>query len=660
MPPRLRLPRRMISSAFLSMICLLLVLSLAASPASALRVNAWNVLNVSSTNNATSRVTYMRTVLQQIDPDVLVTEEMIGLDGAQYFYNNVLQIIEPGQWTMAPFVNGPDTDNACYYRTSLLDYVGMVTLHTALRDISGWIFRPDGYTSSAAEFRVYALHLKASSGSDNENKRLAEATILRNHLNSLPAGTHFIIGGDYNLYSSSEPAWGELTGSQSDNDGRVFDPVNRVGSWHNNSSYVDVHSQSPRVDNLGDGGSTGGMDDRFDFLLANDDMLDNSGIAYLSGSYTTYGQDGNHFNKNITDSPTIPEGSTVANALFRASDHLPLFLDIQVPARLQITGTADFGRVLQGSTAVLSLTVQNPAIAPAEDLSYSVTASSGFSGPASTSPVAPGGQNLAAITAETSSPAALSGQVTFSTNAVDDPTAQLPASATVLRPAAPSVHSDVIVLSEAADFGSHLPGEFTDISVAAHNVGFDSLQALLNVYDWTVTGTDAAKFGVVSFTAAEVGATGATFQLHFDDSGAATGSTYVATLHLKTRDEQGVLGASARSDLNYDLSAFVENSATPAPAIPGLTRLMGNHPNPFNPRTTIAFDLAREGRVQIAVYDLRGRRVVTLLDASRAAGSYSVVWNGADQSGRPVASGVYLYRLLTDGVDQTRSMALVR
>lgn len=659
MPPRTRLVGRMTPPTLISSICLLLILLVAVSPADALRVNSWNVLNVSA-SNASSRVDDMRVVLQQIQPDLLVAQELIGEAGAQYFFDNVLEVIEPGQWAMAPFVDSYDTDNACYYRTSVLDYLSMITLDTALRDINGWVFRLDGYSSSGAEFRVYSLHLKASSGSSNEQKRLAEAAILRDHLNSLPAGTHFLVGGDYNLYGASEPAWAELTGSQSDNDGRCFDPINRVGEWHNNSSYADVHSQSPRLDDLGDGGSTGGLDDRFDFILANDDMLDGSAIAYISGSYTTYGQDGNHFNENITDSPTIPEGATIANALLHASDHLPLYLDLQVPARLQIAGNLEFGRVLEGSTAQRSLVVENPAVAPADDLDYTVSASAGFTAPSSTSPVAPGGYAVVTITADTSTPAELDGQVTFTTNAVDDLTKQVAAAATVLRAAAPSVRSDAVVLSEAADFGSHLEGAFDDIFVDACNYGFDSLQALLNVYDWSITGGDAGRFSVVDFSAVDVGATPASFQLHFDDTGAAGGATYVATLYLKTRDEQGVLGASTRSDLVFDLTATVEDTGTAVPDLPGVTRLVGNHPNPFNPRTTVAFDLARAGHVRLEIYDVRGRRVAVLVDEARPAGSYSVDWNGVDGTGRPVASGVYFQHLVADGTDQTRSMTLVR
>lgn len=660
MPPLTRLPGRPTPPVLSRFLLASLLLTVFATPALALRVASWNVLNASP-SNLSSRLVYVRTVLTAIHPDLMIAEEIIGTDGAQNFLDNVLNNIEPGQWSMAPFVEGPDTESACYYRTSALNYQSMVTLSTALRDISGWAFKPDGYSATAAEFRIYAVHLKASTGTDNEQKRLAEATILRNHLNSLPAGSHFLVGGDFNFYSaSSEPAWDELTGSASDNDGRCYDPINRVGNWHNNSAFVDVHSQSPRLDNLGDGGSTGGLDDRFDFLLANDDMLDGAGIAYLTGTYTTYGQDGNHFNKNITDSPTIPQGATIANALFRGSDHLPLYLELQMPAELQITGNLAFGRVLIGTTPQIGLQVANPAPIPSDALDYSVHASAGFTAPSSSPSVAAGGSGSASIGVVTSTPADLTGTVDFTTNAPDDPTPQVAASATVLAPSAPSVRSDALLSSEAADFGSHAVGEFSALQVDAYNYGFTTLQALLNVYEVQISGTDAARFSVPSFAALDLGATPAAFTVHFDDSGATGGSVYTASLHFKTRDEQGVLGASARNDLVYDLSATVEVVGTAAPAIPGITRLLTNHPNPFNPRTTIRFDLARAGAVHLSIYDARGRQIATLLDGGLPAGSHSTIWNGVDSTGRQVASGVYFYRFQADGVDQTRSMTLVR
>jgi len=70
-----------------------------------------------------------------------------------------------------------------------------------------------------------------------------------------------------------------------------------------------------------------------------------------------------------------------------------------------------------------------------------------------------------------------------------------------------------------------------------------------------------------------------------------------------------------------------------------------NHPNPFNPLTVIPYSVARPGRVRLAVYDGVGHRVRTLVDRNMAPGSYSEQWDGRDEQGRSVASGVYFYRL---------------
>ena len=94
--------------------------------------------------------------------------------------------------------------------------------------------------------------------------------------------------------------------------------------------------------------------------------------------------------------------------------------------------------------------------------------------------------------------------------------------------------------------------------------------------------------------------------------------------------------------------------------MPQATRLTGVWPNPFNPQTTVAFDLAREGRARLLVYDLQGRLVSRLVDASLPAGHHSVVWQGRDESGRSVSSGIYFACLEVDGVKQLSKLTLVK
>jgi hypothetical protein len=83
-------------------------------------------------------------------------------------------------------------------------------------------------------------------------------------------------------------------------------------------------------------------------------------------------------------------------------------------------------------------------------------------------------------------------------------------------------------------------------------------------------------------------------------------------------------------------------------------------PNPFNPRVSVALGLPRAARVELAVYDVRGRRVARLVDGMLAAGRHEVSWTGDDDRGRAVASGVYMVRLRLGGEELVCKLALVR
>jgi len=82
--------------------------------------------------------------------------------------------------------------------------------------------------------------------------------------------------------------------------------------------------------------------------------------------------------------------------------------------------------------------------------------------------------------------------------------------------------------------------------------------------------------------------------------------------------------------------------------IPNVSTLLGNFPNPFNPETTIQFSIGNVENVEINVYNVRGQRVRTLLDGSKEfeAGYHDVIWNGRDDRGQSVGSGVYFYRMV--------------
>lgn len=93
---------------------------------------------------------------------------------------------------------------------------------------------------------------------------------------------------------------------------------------------------------------------------------------------------------------------------------------------------------------------------------------------------------------------------------------------------------------------------------------------------------------------------------------------------------------------------------------PAPLSLLHNHPNPFNPSTTLSFTLPDPGRVLLAVYDITGRKVRTLVSESWRAGSHTVIWDGRDDAGNAVASGVYLSRLTAGKYTATGKMLLLK
>jgi hypothetical protein len=104
----------------------------------------------------------------------------------------------------------------------------------------------------------------------------------------------------------------------------------------------------------------------------------------------------------------------------------------------------------------------------------------------------------------------------------------------------------------------------------------------------------------------------------------------------------------------------LSDAVTGARSAPRELALHPNYPNPFNPSTTIRFETASRGRALLRVYDVRGALVRTLLDDTRDAGAGSVTWDGRDDEGRFVSSGVYLYRLTAGGESRTRKMVLLK
>lgn len=122
---------------------------------------------------------------------------------------------------------------------------------------------------------------------------------------------------------------------------------------------------------------------------------------------------------------------------------------------------------------------------------------------------------------------------------------------------------------------------------------------------------------------------------------------------------------TASGDYSYSTFIIVPQSLATAadetdPSLPDAFTLQQNYPNPFNPSTHIDYTLPRQSDVDLAVYNITGQWVATLVHGRQISGQHSVDWNGVDGAGQPVASGTYLYRLRTDDFVVSKKMMLVK
>ncbi len=140
------------------------------------------------------------------------------------------------------------------------------------------------------------------------------------------------------------------------------------------------------------------------------------------------------------------------------------------------------------------------------------------------------------------------------------------------------------------------------------------------------------------------------------------GAEEAAALAVSPQRDLYVAGYSYRSGRDMDLLAVRYGLQAPAaaPAVAQVGPVLAAHPNPFNPRVALVFDLDEAGPVRLEIFDARGRRVARAHDGPLPAGRHRLIWDGRTVSGAPAAAGAYLARLTTAGGEDIRALALVR
>ena len=116
-----------------------------------------------------------------------------------------------------------------------------------------------------------------------------------------------------------------------------------------------------------------------------------------------------------------------------------------------------------------------------------------------------------------------------------------------------------------------------------------------------------------------------------------------------------ILAGESGKEVNSFSSTFDVSFVTPKK-----TSLSENYPNPFNPSTTIKYELSKAGMVSVIIYDLKGAEVTTLVNKHQEADYYNILWNGLNNNGQAVASGRYIVKMTAPGFSETITMTLLK
>jgi hypothetical protein len=297
-----------------------------------------NVLNYPNGcgTNILNREDTLRKICEFVQPDIFVICELQEEFGADSILNKSLNVYGKTNYARANWVPNASSSNnfqnMLFYNTDKLTLQSQAEIVNSLRDINHYVLYVNdpylGVHQDTIFLEVYMSHLKAGTGSVNENTRDAMAQLIRTYVDTRPSGRNHFLCGDLNVYDNLEPAYITLTSGGID---PFVDPINQAGDWHDEPLYASIHTQSPRTSAL-DCGAAGGMDDRFDQILVTQNVMDGTDSAtYISGSYDALGNDGLHFDINLLDPPTnVAYPDSIVKAVYYMSDHLPIILDVEV------------------------------------------------------------------------------------------------------------------------------------------------------------------------------------------------------------------------------------------------------------------------------------------------------------------------------------------
>ena len=296
------------------------------------------------TNNNTQRKDEcIRTLLDYVEPDIFTVCEF----GATQqlltdFLRHNLNINGANYWQSDNIINyaGSNIINHIFFDSRKMGLKKHVALRTNPRDTDVYeLYLKTKSLAAGDTIKLVCIVAHPKAGMGYESNRRALMQIAMDYVNQHYPTDNVLIMGDFNMYGASESGYRLLTQTYSNPDICFMDPlafVGGVGEWNNNSLFAPFHTQSTRSYS-DECFSSGGLDDRFDFILMADEIaFSYNHLRYVQESYKAIGNDGHHFNMSVDQGYNTSVPIEVAEALFDGSDHLPVTMKIVADVHLGV------------------------------------------------------------------------------------------------------------------------------------------------------------------------------------------------------------------------------------------------------------------------------------------------------------------------------------
>lgn len=325
-------------SLFILIMCLS---SVAINAQDTIRIMTYNLLNYeyypsycnNNINIIDEKNNYINTIIDYTLPDIVGFVEVYNSEVVKYSLLGVMNSNGRDFYKVASF-NTPDyLSGIVYYNKNKFEEVASIDVNVdGLRNLKIYSLK---LKETTPEIHVHIVLGHLATSQSGEQDRALQIAALYDKLEQYGNNDNYIIMGDLNVYHEDEAMFDDIL-RHSNQELRFYDPVEMMdneGAMVDLGSYENrfYHTQSTSAydnPNHNECFATGGLDDRFDMILVDDDIISGEGkILYIENSYTTTGQDGYHNNTYLTNGANNSAPPTVIEALQKNSDHLPVYAD---------------------------------------------------------------------------------------------------------------------------------------------------------------------------------------------------------------------------------------------------------------------------------------------------------------------------------------------